>query len=72
MKTNCVLVALVALLAACSADTSKRMAGSAAMGGALDIPAGPVGIAVGAGVGATAGALVPKEVVEGSSQEQRQ
>jgi len=72
MKTNCALVALVALLAACSDDTSKRVAGSAVMGGALGIPAGPVGIAVGAGVGAAAGTLVPKKVVEGSSQEQRQ
>ena len=32
MKTNCALVALVALLAACSDDTSKRVAGSAAQG----------------------------------------
>ena len=39
------------------------------MGGALGIPGGPIGIAIGAGVGAAAGAFVPKHVLDGSSQE---
>lgn len=62
-------IAFVLLLAACADDAGERVAGSAAMGGALGIPAGPIGIAVGAGVGAAAGALVPKTVLEGSSPE---
>ena len=64
-----VLIGVVLLLAACADDSGKRVAGSAAVGGALGIPAGPIGVAVGAGVGAAAGALAPKRVLEGSSQE---
>jgi hypothetical protein len=64
-----VWVALELLLAACGGGTGERVAGSAAVGGALGIPAGPIGIAIGAGVGAAAGALVPKDVVEGDAQE---
>jgi hypothetical protein len=62
-------IAFVLLLAACADDAGERVAGSAAMGGALGIPAGPIGIAVGAGIGAAAGALVPKTVLEGSAPE---
>jgi|SRR5689334_20793853 hypothetical protein len=64
-----VLTGAVLLLAACTDHTGERVAGSAAVGGALGIPAGPIGVAVGAGVGAAAGALVPKTVLEGGSQE---
>ena len=67
--TCTVLIGVVLLLAACADDAGKRVAGSAAVGGALGIPAGPIGIAVGAGVGAAAGALTPKTVLEGSSEE---
>ena len=62
-------IAFVLLSAACANDAGERVAGSAAMGGALGIPAGPIGIAVGAGVGAAAGALVPKTVLEGSASD---
>jgi hypothetical protein len=65
-------IAFVLLLTACADDAGERVAGSAAVGGALGIPAGPIGIAVGAGVGAAAGALVPKAVLEGSSEEAAQ
>jgi hypothetical protein len=68
-KIGGVLIALGLLLASCGGDASERVAGSAAMGGALGIPAGPVGIAIGASVGAAAGAFVPKDLLEGSSQE---
>ena len=70
---RCIVGAMVishaVLLAACSGDNDKRIAGSALMGGALGIVGGPVGIAVGAGVGAAAGAVTPKGVLEGVSQE---
>jgi len=62
-----VLIGVVLLLTACADDAGQRVAGSAVMGGALGIPAGPIGIAIGAGVGAAAGALVPKTVLEGSA-----
>ena len=62
-------VALGLLLAACGGGTGERVAGSAAMGGALGIPAGPVGIAIGAGIGAATGAFVPKGVLGGGSEE---
>jgi hypothetical protein len=64
-----VLIGVVFLLAACADDSGERVAGSAAMGGALGIPAGPIGIALGAGIGAAAGALTPKTVLDGSARE---
>ena len=64
-----VSIVVVLLLSACASGAGERVAGSAAVGGALGIPAGPIGIAIGAGVGAAAGALAPKAVLEGSAQE---
>jgi hypothetical protein len=68
-KFSGVSLVVVLLLSACASGAGERVAGSAAVGGALGIPAGPIGIAVGAGVGAAAGALAPKTVLEGSSEE---
>jgi hypothetical protein len=65
------LLAAALLLTACADDEGGRVAATTLMGGALGIPAGPIGIAVGAGAGAVAGATVPKEVFGGSSGNDR-
>jgi hypothetical protein len=65
------LLVAALLLSACADDKGGHVAATTLMGGALGIPAGPIGIAVGAGAGAVAGAAVPKEVFEGSSENDR-
>jgi hypothetical protein len=64
-KISTMLVAFAAIVVAgCGSDAGERVAGGALMGGALGIPGGPIGVALGAGVGAAAGAFVPKEVLQ--------
>jgi hypothetical protein len=65
------LLAAALLLAACADDEGGHVAATTLMGGALGIPAGPIGMVVGAGAGAITGATVPKEVFEGSSENNR-
>jgi phage tail tape-measure protein len=62
------VLAAVLLLAACADEEGGHVAATTLMGGALGIPAGPIGVVVGAGVGAIAGATAPKEVFEGGSR----
>jgi hypothetical protein len=57
------------LLTACT-ESGERFAGTTLAGAALGIPGGPIGVAVGAGAGAAAEALIPKEVFEGSPEQQ--
>lgn len=59
------ILAAVGILASCGNDTGERVAGTALMGGAMGIPAGPIGIVAGAGVGAVAGAVIPASVIDG-------
>lgn len=58
------VLAAIGVLSGCGGQTDgERVAGTALMGGALGAPAGPVGVAVGAGVGAIAGTLIPERAL---------
>jgi hypothetical protein len=65
------VLAAVLLLVACADEEGGHVAATTLMGGALGIPAGPIGMVVGAGAGAIAGATAPKEVFEGGSKNDR-
>ena len=65
-----VLVAFAAPLTACTSDNAtERLAATTLAGAGLGVPGGPIGVAVGAGVGAATGLLIPKGVLDGSSQQ---
>jgi len=68
MRKSLVLLIVVTLTACASAD-NKQIASSAAMGGALGIPAGPIGIALGGALGAAVGALLPQGAFDKSTNE---
>jgi hypothetical protein len=66
------LIALTVLQTACTSDNANnRVAGTTLAGAGLGVPGGPIGVVVGAGVGAVAGLLVPEGVLEGSSQQSK-
>jgi uncharacterized membrane protein len=56
------------VVSACSNDASDRVTATALMGGGLGVPAGPIGVAIGAGIGAVSGSLIPVGVLEGSAR----
>ena len=68
MRKTLVLL-IVATLTACGSGEHKQVASSAAMGGALGIPGGPIGIAVGGALGAAVGALLPEGALDTSMNE---
>ena len=57
------VVAAMSVLSGCGNQGGERIAGAALIGGALGTPAGPLGVTVGAGVGAAAGALIPESML---------
>jgi hypothetical protein len=61
------IVGVLIALAACTSDNgNERVAATTLAGAGLGVPGGPIGVAVGAGVGAAAGLLIPKGVLEGN------
>lgn len=60
-------MAIVFMLVACGGDEGKRVAGSTLMGSALGVPGGPIGVAVGATLGAAAGVLLPPDMFKDSN-----
>ncbi len=64
--TRCVVVVLACLplLAACGANKADRALSGGAMGAGIGILGGPIGVLVGAGAGAAAGALTNPEQVD--------
>ena len=64
------LVAAIGLLAGCGSEGSERMAGYVLVGSALGVPGGPIGVVVGAGVGAAASVIIPPSA-DGSQRDAR-
>jgi len=60
------VVVLIALAACTSGNGNEHVAATTLVGAGLGVPGGPIGVVVGAGVGAAAGLLIPKRVLEGS------
>jgi hypothetical protein len=66
MRQVLLSLAATSVLLACGSDAGEHVGAATLMGGALGVPAGPVGVVAGAGIGAAAGALIPEEFFEGS------
>ena len=65
LRVPALLIAL--LLAACSSERGKQVTSTTAMGAAIGIPGGPIGIAAGAVIGAAAGAILPADMFKATS-----
>jgi hypothetical protein len=58
---------LLVVLVGCNGAEGKRVAGATLMGSALGVSGGPIGVAVGATLGAAAGVLLPPEMFKESN-----
>lgn len=60
-------LAVLVTLVGCGGEEGNRVAGSTLMGSALGVPGGPIGVAVGATLGAAAGVFLPPETFTASN-----
>jgi hypothetical protein len=64
LRGHFAVLSVLALVSACSGESREQIASTTVMGGALGIPGGPIGIAVGTVVGAIAGVIMPEGALD--------
>jgi hypothetical protein len=71
MRLRFAVLPMILIASACSGESREQIASTTAMGAAIGIPGGPIGIAAGTLIGAAAGVIMPVGTLDRQQVETR-